>query len=598
VVLMLTVSAGALGAIEPLLLKRIVDALFAHQGMPPIVTGVAALGGLYLLREGMNAISNWLTWRTRIRVQHAILDAAVGRLHHLSIAYHRTQPVGMLLTKLDRGIQGLVGAFSDLAFNLVPALVFFVLALALMLRLEWRLCLLLVVLLPFPALIGVVAARHQTARDRTLLDRWTRIYARFNEVLSGIVTVKSFAMEHAEKQRFIHNVDQANEVVVRGVGFDSRITLAQNTSVALTRLAVLGYGAYLAVEGQITPGTLLAFLGYVTGLFGPVQGLTTIYQTLRRATVSVDAIFSILDADDAVRDPPGAQDIGRLRGEVAFNNVWFGYQSEKFVLRGINFGVTAGSTVALVGPSGAGKTTLAVLLQRLYEPQEGEILIDGVDLRTITQESLRRQIGVVMQDASLFNESVRANIAYGRPNATQQEIEAAARAANAHEFIMSMPQGYDTEVGERGNVLSAGQRQRIAIARAILKDPPIVILDEATSSLDAESEAQVQEALGRLLRGRTTLVIAHRLSTVVNADHILVLRSGRIVEQGSHATLIEQEGYYSFLVSLQTRGLVDNQTPRSLSPVRPAAGVESQTGTGAAPSWLGRPEKLAQDELP
>jgi ATP-binding cassette subfamily B protein len=283
--------------------------------------------------------------------------------------------------------------------------------------------------------------------------------------------------------------------------------------------------------------------------------LTGVYQTVRRAGVSLETIFDILDSQDQVFDAPDAMDLGNLRGELELRNVWFGYQKDRFVLRGINMKVAAGQTVALVGPSGGGKTSLAVLLQRLYEQQEGEILIDGMDLRQVTQRSLRRQIGVVLQDASLFNDSVRANIAYGRPNASQAEIEAAARAANAHEFILGLPGGYETEVGERGGRLSGGQRQRIAIARAILRDPPIVILDEATSALDAESEAAVQDALSRLLAGRTTVVIAHRLSTIVNADRIFVLRGGRIVEQGTHRDLVASAGYYASMVAVHERGL-------------------------------------------
>jgi ATP-binding cassette subfamily B protein len=558
---LLTIGAGALSAIEPLVLKSLVDELLAGRRMAAVGTALGALLGLYLLRDAGAALSNWLTWRTRLRVQQRILDETVGRLHTLSVAYHRAQSVGSLLTRLDRGIQGMVQAFSDLAFSALPAVVFLAIAAALMLHLEWRLALLVFLFVPVPALIGVYAAPVQTRRDRSLLDRWTRIYARFNEVLSGIITVKSFAMEHEEKQRFVRQVDEANSQVVQGVGFDSRVSAAQSLVIGLARVTVVGYGALLVARGQATVGTLLAFLGYLGGLFAPVQGLTGVYQTVKRAQVSLDTVFSILDTQEHVADAPGARDVDRLRGQVCLENVWFGYQPDRFVLRGISLEAAPGQMVAVVGPSGAGKTSLGVLLQRLYDPQEGAIRIDGVDLREMTQRSLRRQIGVVLQDASLFNDSIRANIAYSRPDASAAEIEEAARAAHAHDFISALPGGYDYEVGERGGLLSAGQRQRIAIARALLRDPAIVILDEATSALDAESEALVQDALARLLRGRTTFVIAHRLSTIVKADQIVVLRSGRIAEIGSHAELIAAEGYYAHLVALQTRGLATVDPP-------------------------------------
>src|SRR5690606_3643256 len=339
---------------------------------------------------------------------------------------------------------------------------------------------------------------------------------------------KSFTMEEEEKQRFLREVGRANTVVIRGVGRDTGVGAAKNAAALLARIAAVGVGGYLVLRGEVTLGTLLAFLGYIGGLFGPVQGLTTIYQTLRTASVSLDTIFELLDTEDSLSDAPDAVDLHSLRGEVQFDGVSFSYPDGTLVLDGVDLHVRPGEVIALVGPSGAGKTTMMALLQRLYDPTSGVIRVDGMDLRRLKQRSLRRHIGAVLQDALLFNDSVRNNIAYGRPGASQQEIEAAARAANAHEFIMRLPQGYDTNVGERGCNLSGGERQRVAIARALLKDPPILVLDEATSALDAESEALVQEALARLIRGRTTFIIAHRLSTVLCADRILVLRNGRI----------------------------------------------------------------------
>jgi ATP-binding cassette subfamily B protein len=300
-------------------------------------------------------------------------------------------------------------------------------------------------------------------------------------------------------------------------------------------------------------------VGYLGGMFAPIQSLSGVYKTLRTASVSIDQVFSILDHQDTLGDAPDAVEVGRLTGSVEFDGVRFGYgrrRSDRPLIDGISLSVSPGEHVALVGPSGAGKSTLMALLCRFYDPTEGAVRVDGMDLRGIKQRSLRRQLGVVFQDSLLFNESVRANISYGRPSATREEVEVAARAAHAHDFISQLPNGYETVVGERGCLLSAGERQRIAIARSILLDPPILILDEPTSALDAESEALVQAALARLMKGRTTFAIAHRLSTVVGADRILVLKDGAIVEEGTHRELVANDGYYRSLVERQARGLL------------------------------------------
>jgi ATP-binding cassette, subfamily B, bacterial len=371
------------------------------------------------------------------------------------------------------------------------------------------------------------------------------------------VTVKSFAMEDAEKKRFLDEVNSANEVVIRGVGVDSGVGAAQNLVQIAARVAALALGGVLVLRGEITVGTLVAFLGYVGGLFGPVLGLSGVYKTLRTARVSVDEVYAILDAQDLLGDAPHAQEVSHVRGEIELSRVRFGYHpGGPPLLDGIDLTIRPGEWVAVVGPSGAGKSTLVALLQRFYDPSEGAVRVDGRDIRELKQISLRRHIGVVLQDPLLFNESVLDNIAYGCPDAKFSEIEAAARAANAHGFVSRLPDGYHTVIGERGSRLSVGERQRIAIARTLLKDPPILILDEPTSALDAESEQLVQQALDRVTKGRTTLVIAHRLATVVHADRIVVLRGGRIVEQGSHAELLARGGYYAGLVEKQTRGLL------------------------------------------
>jgi ATP-binding cassette subfamily B protein len=556
-VLGLSLAAAALHAVEPLLLKHLFDALGATGARAVLVRTLLWLVAIALAHEAVGALRNWLVWRTRLQLHFRLLEAAVERLHRLPISYHQGAGVGATMTRLDRGIQGLLDACNQILFTALPSLVYLALAVHFMWQLDTRLALIVAAFAPVPALIASFAAPAQVERERRLLDRWAAIYSRFNEVLSGIAVVKSFTREDEERQRFLSAVSQANREVARGVGFDSGVNAARQLTTAAARLTALALGSYGLMRGEISLGTLIAFLGYVGAVFGPVQGLTGVYEMIRKASAAREALQAILGAPDTVSDRPGARELAAVRGRVSFERVQFAYPgSRRAVLRGIDLEVEAGERIAIVGQSGAGKSTLMALLQRFWDPTAGVVRIDGCDLREFRQRSLRGHIGVVLQEALLFNDTVHGNIAYGRPEASTADICTAARQAHAHEFIMRLPEGYQTSVGERGCRLSQGERQRIAIARALLKNPPLLILDEATSALDAESEALVQAALDELMQGRTSFVIAHRLATVVSADRIVVVKDGLIAETGTHRQLMAAGGQYAALVRLQTSGLL------------------------------------------
>src|SRR5215212_3987241 len=430
----ITLLVAAANAIEPIILKYLFDNLASDARSAQVLFRyVMFLIGLGIFRELAGGLSNWMTWHTRLGIHYALLETTVERLHRLPLGFHRNEGVGAIMTKLDRGIQGFISAVTQILFNIFPALLYLALSIFLMWKLDWRLAVIVVCFVPLPAAIAAFAGPEQTRRERRLLDRWAKIYSRFNEVLSGIVTVRSFSMEDVEKKRFLGEVKSANDVVVRGVGIDAGLGIATNLVVTAARLTAIAVGGLFILRGQITLGTLIAFLGYVGGLFGPVQGLTGVYQTIQRAYVSLDDIFAILDVQETLGDDPRAVEVTHVRGEVSFENVKFTYERrDRPVLNGIDLHVKAGQTVAIVGPSGSGKTTLMALLMRFYDPLQGSIRLDGQDLRTLKQSALRAIIGVVLQEPLLFNDTVRNNIAYGRPDASQTEIEAAARAANCY----------------------------------------------------------------------------------------------------------------------------------------------------------------------
>jgi ATP-binding cassette subfamily B protein len=558
-VIALALVLSSLSAVDPLIMKFLFDLLGSGGDLRRFGLAMAALLVAELGRALLTAWLGTSSWDLRLKVEYAVRELVTAKLNALPVAYHQREGVGGLINRVNQAVMGFVAAFSELSFNVLPVVLYLGLSLAAMWRLDWQLTIAVIIFAPLPAVIGARAAPEQTQRERRLVERWSSIYSRFNEVLTGIATVKSCAMEEAEQRRFLAGVREGLDIVRNGVRIDNRNGAIRSLAGTFARLTAIGLGGWMVWRGEITLGTLVAFLGYIGGLFGPVQGLTNTYQTLRKATVALETIYGILDAEDSVADAPGAIEARPLRGEVKFEELTFCYRAGTKVLEDVSLTIRPGETVALVGPSGSGKSTLVALLQRLYAPTDGRILVDGTDIRQLAQRSLRKQLGVVLQDPHLFNDTVHANIAYGRPEATRAEVEAAARAAFAHDFIMELPEGYDTVVKERGSRLSGGQRQRIAIARALLKDPPVLIFDEPTSALDVESEASIQAALRTLLKGRTSIIIAHRLSTVADADRIVMLRDGKIVETGTHAELVERGGQYARMVGQQARGYLDQR---------------------------------------
>jgi ABC-type multidrug transport system fused ATPase/permease subunit len=417
--------------------------------------------------------------------------------------------------------------------------------------LDWRLAAL--VMIPVPIL--ALAFRHYNTKIRPVYRRVRArlgdINAKLQDNLSGIRVIQAFAREDMEYKRFSSESERYYQARVKGIRYWSIFFPAIRFFGAMGTVIVLGVGSVMVVKGELSLGTLVAFIAYIASIYDPINRLTEVDNIFQEAIAAGERIFELLDETTEIKDAPDAIALPIIRGEMAFDQVYFQYGSGDQVLQEINFTMAPGEVVALVGPSGAGKTSIANLICRFYDPVKGRVAIDGHDLRHIKLNSLRRQVAVVLQDSFLFNNTVAENLHYGKPDATEDELIAAAQAANAHDFIMQLPNGYDTEIGERGVRLSGGQKQRLALTRAILADPRILILDEATSSVDAEAEYLIQQALERVLKGRTALVIAHRLSTIRNADKIIVLDRGRIAEVGKHAALMRQGGLYNQLYQRQ-----------------------------------------------
>jgi ATP-binding cassette subfamily B protein len=539
--------ATAFALAPPLLSKYAVDDGIRQHDLGKLWWIVGAFLLFGLLSWLMSYVQTYLTGWVGERILADLRNSLFDHLQDLSLGFYERNRAGVIISRLTNDVEAIDQLVTDGVTSLVQNTLTLVGTAILLFILDWRLALATLLVIPFMSVATAIFRKRSARAYASVRERLGLVTATLAEDIAGMRIVQAFTREQANTRNFREVTERYRDanmetVVLNGLYFPF-VDLLSTVALAV----VLGYGGHLYFQGAVTLGTLFAFMLYVQNFFDPVQQLSQLYGTFLSATAALDKIVDVLDQEPEVVDLPGTLELPPVEGNVAFEGVRFGYGDGPEVLHGLDLEVPAGTTVALVGHTGAGKSTIAKLLARFYDPREGRITIDGHDLREVTQASLRRQLGIVPQEGFLFAGTVRDNIAFGRPDASPEDVVRAAETIGANDFILRLEDGYETDLQERGGRLSLGQRQLVALARALLADPRILILDEATSSVDIGTERKIERALRTLLAGRTAFVIAHRLSTIRDADLIVVLEHGQVVEQGTHDELMRVGGLYTSL---------------------------------------------------
>ncbi len=540
-----TTAGGAAFLIQPLM-----DDIFIKKDRNLLMLLPAAIVVIYLLRGFGRYYSSMIMQKIGQMTVRDIRNDLYGHMQQLSLSFYHRHTTGKLVSRIVNDVNVIQDTISITVYDLFRETFTAITLLAVLIYRDPKLSLFALVTFPFAAMLIGKLGRKLRAISRNTQERMADLTSLMHEAFSGVRVVKAFGMERYEVARFKDHNEGYFHTMLKTIRINELSSPLLEFIGAFGVGAIIWYGGMQVIDGQNTVGGFFSFLTAMFMIFAPINKLSRVYNKIQQAMGAATRVFEILDTTTEIADAPDAKPIPPLAREVRFENISFAYQTEP-VLRRVDLAVPAGAILAIVGTSGAGKSTLVDLIPRFYDPVEGRILFDGADIRYVTLASLRGQIGIVTQEVFLFNDTVRNNIAYGHADIPHERIEAAARAAYAHEFIMEMPMGYETIIGERGARLSGGQRQRISIARALLKNPAILILDEATSALDTKSEIEVQKALNNLMLNRTTFVIAHRLSTIKNAHTIIVLDKGSLVEKGTHQELLNAGGAYKRVYEMQ-----------------------------------------------